>query len=179
MLKRDDLGVFRCADLVNGADGVHVAADLLVGLLCHGDLERRHAGRRGDPGKGALGAVVHTAFRCDAAAFPDVGRTAANGVKHLAILEGLVDIDGADVGDNVAHAAAETGTDGYIAEARLTVAVDEIDNSLHLGRDRLAITRMPGHAFVLSTLAKMSSGFVMFEPPQPSPGSPNQRPGEL
>ena len=32
---------------------------------------------------------------------------------------------------------------------------------------------------VLSTLAKMSSGFVMFEPPQPSPGSPNQRPGEL
>ena len=67
-----------------------------------------------------------------------MGRTAANGVKHLAILEGLVDIDGADVGDNVAHAAAETGTDGYIAEARLTVAVDEIDNSLHLGRDRLA-----------------------------------------
>ena len=41
------------------------------------------------------------------------------------------------------------------------------------------ITRMPGHAFVLSTSAKMSSGFVMFEPPQPSPGSPNQRPGEL
>ena len=125
MLQRDDLGVFRCADLVNGADGVHVAANLLVGLLCHGDLERRYAGRRGDPGKGALGAVVHTAFRCDAAAFPDVGRTAANGVKHLAILEGLVDIDGADVGDNVAHAAAETGTDGYIAEARLTVAVTD------------------------------------------------------
>lgn len=43
MLQRDDLGVFRCADLVNGADGVHVAANLLVGLLCHGDLERRYA----------------------------------------------------------------------------------------------------------------------------------------
>lgn len=42
------------------------------------------------------------------------------------------------MGDDVAHAAAETGTDGYIAEARLAVAVDEIDNSLYLGRDRLA-----------------------------------------
>lgn len=63
MLQRDDLGVFRCADLVNGADGIHVAADLLVGLLCHGDLERRYAGGVGTQEKAPSGqsSTLHSA----------------------------------------------------------------------------------------------------------------------